>query len=384
MATKKNSPQKTSPKVDVFMLAGEPSGDLIGADIMRRLKALRPVDVRGVGGEAMMGEGLSPIFDMRELSVMGFADVMRQLPRLLKRVKSTAAHICQHKPDIVVLVDYQEFSTLLAKRLRKEGYPGPIILCVAPSVWAWRPGRAPKLKGVFDEILALFPFEPEVMARLGGPETHYIGHPASGRLPQVGSIPERGSLMLLPGSRRGEIKRHMKLFQRIAGRLKNHPKITNIVLPTVPAVADMVGELVGDWPMDVEIVLGQDAPEALYAQTRIALASSGTVTLEMALRGVPFVGTYVPDALLAVSYLIAGRPRVLLPNVIAGEVIVPEELYGPRMSQRIETAMLRLLDDADAQRAQIAGFDRVRDILLHGTADAKKEDAGVRILSHLT
>lgn len=382
MAITKNK-RRPGESARIFILAGEPSGDLIGADLMHRLKAAGNVSFSGVGGAAMQREGFSPHFDMGELSVMGFADVARQLPRLLARVKSTALHILEVRPDVVVLVDYQEFSTLLAKRLRKAGYAGAIILCVAPSVWAWRPGRAPKLNGVFDEILALFPFEPEVMERLGGPKTSYIGHPAVSRLPTVMSPPERGAMMLLPGSRRGEIARHMKLFRKVAHAMRGNAHVERFVLPTVPAVAEMVGAEVRDWDVDVDVLVDRQAQEDAYAATTVALASSGTVTLELALRGVPFVGTYVPDALLAISYLIAGSPRVLLPNVIAGKVIVPEELYGPFMASRVVTALTQLVDDRQVRQRQIEALAKVRQAMLHGATGAKKEDAADRILSYV-
>src|SRR5690606_10820914 len=163
----------------VFILAGEASGDRIGANLMAGLKGRRPeLAITGVGGDAMEGEGLSSLFPMDDLAVMGYRDVILRLPLLLWRARQVASAILRQRPDVVVLIDAQVFSKVVAKSLRRRGYKGPIILYVAPAVWAWGAERARKLAGIFDEILSVLPFEPEAMRRLGGPETAYVGHPA--------------------------------------------------------------------------------------------------------------------------------------------------------------------------------------------------------------
>lgn len=382
MATTLNRSRNTTQERRVFILAGEPSGDTIGAELMRGLKTQSTLSFVGVGGQSMLAEGLNPYFDMSELMVMGFSDVLKQLPRLLAKVRTTADYIVKLQPAAVILVDYQEFSTLLAKRLRRMGFGGSIILCVAPSVWAWRPGRARKLHGIFDEILAVFPFEPEIMEQLGGPKTTYIGHPSIGRFP-VQTPPSTGLLMLLPGSRGGEIRRHMKVFKSVAQELADHPDITGIVLPTLARLEKQVLGEVADWPVPVEVIVEPSTREHAYSQTVVALASSGTVTLELAMRGVPFVGTYVPDIIQAISYLIAGRPRILLPNVVAGAEIVPEALYGPGMVQRIAVALRSLIEDQSARARQLEGFSFVRQTMEQGTQSEKMQDAAERILHYL-
>lgn len=349
---------------------------------MRGLKLHGAFTFHGVGGQEMLGQGLVPFFDISELNVMGVVDVIKQLPKLLARVKSTAEYIIDTAPDVVVLVDFQDFSALLAKRLRKQGFDGPIVLCVAPSVWAWRSGRAKKLNGIFDEVLAVLPFEPKVMATLGGPDTTYIGHPAVGKYTVV-APPSKGKLLLLPGSRRGEVRRHMSLFRKVAEQLIDHPAITGMVLPTFPRLEELVRSELQEWPVNVDVLVDQQSQEVAYADAVVALACSGTIALELALRGVPFVGTYVPDAFQVAIYYLAGRPLLLLPNIMAEERVVREELFGPRVTHRIVSGLSELIDEADVRQTQLAAFDEIRHMLEFGTRGAKKHDAADRILQYL-
>src|SRR4051794_15875307 len=194
--------------VRLFVVAGEPSGDRIGADLVKRLRVSRSVQLIGVGGVELEGEGLRSLYPMSNLSVMGLNDVLKRLPLLLWRLRQTVEAITKAAPDLVVLIDSQVFSETIAKRLRKAGYKGQILLYVAPAVWAWKPERAVDIEPLYDEVLAVLPFEPAVMKRLGGPITTYVGHPALEHTSLRKKQPERGPLLLLPGSRQGELKRH--------------------------------------------------------------------------------------------------------------------------------------------------------------------------------
>ena len=188
--------------IRLFILAGEPSGDRIGADLVRRLRIHRPVTLTGVGGDQLAGEGLGSLYPMSDLSVMGIQDVLRRAPLLLWRIRQTVNAILAATPDVVVLIDSQVFCQTVARQLRKRDYKGQIILYVAPSVWAYKPERASLLKPLYDEVLAVLPFEPAVMKRLDGPTTTYVGHPALEHTSLRPNQPERGPLLLLPGSRR--------------------------------------------------------------------------------------------------------------------------------------------------------------------------------------
>src|SRR5690554_3827697 len=185
----------------LFILAGEPSGDRIAADLVARLRQHVSLELAGIGGDELAGQGLASLYPMSDLAVMGVTDVILNLPRLLWRLEQTARAILAGRPDIVVLVDSQDFARLLAGRLRRRGYKGTLILYVAPSVWARNPERAARLKPGFDAVLAVLPFEPEVMERLNGPPTYYVGHPALADKLATATAPASGPVILLPGSR---------------------------------------------------------------------------------------------------------------------------------------------------------------------------------------
>src|SRR3569623_782467 len=218
--------------IKLFVVAGEPSGDRIGADLVRRLRAHRPINVVGVGGDALSGEGLKSIFPMSDLSVRGLRDVLMRAPLLLWRIRQTVQAILAAAPDVLVLIDSQVFCQTVASRLRRQGYKGKIILYVSPAVWAWKPERAPLLKPLYDEVLAVLPFEPAVMKRLDGPPTTYVGHPALSHTRLRASQPASGPLLLLPGSREGERRRHLPIMEAVTLALKRHPRVTDFVLPT--------------------------------------------------------------------------------------------------------------------------------------------------------
>ena len=224
----------------IFLVAGEPSGDRIGADLLKRLRIERQIVPLGVGGPELEGEGLHSIFPMSDLSVMGLNDVLKRLPLLYMRMRQTAEAILRQNPDLVVLIDSQVFSQTVAQRVRKAGFRRPILLYVAPAVWAWKPERAPTLKPLYDEVLAVLPFEPAVMRKLDGPLTTYVGHPALGHTSLRPSQPEKGPLLLLPGSRPGELRRHLPVMEVVATTLRRHPRITDFVLPTPKAEEERV------------------------------------------------------------------------------------------------------------------------------------------------
>ena len=271
--------------VRLFILAGEPSGDRIGADLVRRLRISRPVTLLGVGGEALTGEGLKSLFPMSDLSVMGVQDVLRRAPLLLWRIRQTVRAILAAEPDLVVLIDSQVFSQMVAQQLRRRGYAGRILLYVAPSVWAWKPERAPLLKPLFDEVLAVLPFEPAVMKRLDGPPTTYVGHPALASTSLRASEPAAGPLLLLPGSREGELRRHLPIMEAVTLALKRHPRITDFILPTPRSQEQRVMEEVRAWDVPVFVTSSSAAKWKGFAEAVAAVAVTGTVTLELALSG---------------------------------------------------------------------------------------------------
>jgi lipid-A-disaccharide synthase len=365
----------------LFVLAGEPSGDRIAADLVRRLHGRVPLDLAGVGGDELEAAGLKSLFPMSDLAVMGISDVVRRLPLLLWRIEQTARAIRRDDPDIVVLVDSQDFSRLLAKRLKSLGYGGRMILYVAPSVWARAPDRAAALKPLFDEVLAVLPFEPAVMRRLGGPPTCYVGHPA---LQEALDRPVamRGPLVLLPGSREGELRRHLPLFRQVAERHAGHASIDGIVLPTLKSLRDRIKGEVEGWSVPVEVVTDRAERSALYGRAVMALAVSGTVTLELALARLPMVVSYVMDRHQANIYARLGSPAVSLPNIVLRDAVVPELVQAAADADALGAAVGSLLDDVDARYAQARRFADLVRLMEMGEADDLRQDPADRILAH--
>ncbi|WP_197279390.1 lipid-A-disaccharide synthase [Devosia sp. A16] len=367
----------------LFVLAGEPSGDRIGADLVQRLRRRTDLTLSGVGGPELEGEGVESLFPMDNLSVMGWSDVLKRLPLLLWRVRQTANAIVRQRPDVVVLIDSQVFVKAVASRVRKAGLRIPILLYVAPSVWAWRPERAAELRPLFDEVLAVLPFEPQAMADLDGPPTSYVGHPALTRFPMRPTQPERGPLLLLPGSREGELRRHLPLMREAATRLQAHPRIDGLVLPTLASLADRLRAEVATWPVAVQVVAGDDR-SAAFQSAYAAFAVSGTISLELAMSGVPMVVTYVADPHQAKRAARIGHPvRIALPNIILGREVVPELQFVDPKAQRSMQPLAALLDDRDAVADQVAAFRELRTLMQKGAPEAPLVDPAERVLDHL-
>ncbi len=369
--------------IRLFIVAGEPSGDRLGADLVRRLRIHRQVQLSGVGGDALAGEGLKTLFPMSDLSVMGLRDVLMRAPLLLWRIRQTAAAILEARPDLLVLIDSQVFSQMVAERLRKAGHEGRILLYVSPSVWAWKPERAPLYKPLYDEILAVLPFEPGVMKRLGGPPTTYVGHPALEHTSLRSVQPERGPLLLLPGSRRGELKRHLPLMAMVAAAMRRHERVSDFVLPTPRHEEQFVLEQVRAWEVPVYVTSATAEKWKAFGEAVAAVAVTGTVTLELALAGVPMVTTYVAERAQwrrAAKYNIRFAS---LPNILYGSELVPEVLGLKRRPADVVAAIEALLADDAAITSQRAGFGRIRAGMEKGAAEAPLTDPARRVLAHL-
>ena len=365
----------------LFILAGEPSGDRIAADLVARLRHQVPLELAGVGGDELAGQGLVSLFPMSDLAVMGVTDVILNLPKLLWRIEQAARHILASRPDIVVLVDAQDFSKLLARRLRAKGYQGPLVLYVAPSVWARNPERAAKLTPLFNEVLAVLPFEPEAMARLGGPPTHYVGHPALAERLKKNHVPDSGPLLLLPGSRDGELRRHMPLFRAMAEKLSALPQVTGLVIPTLPSLRDRLIAETAQWPVKVTIAEQRADRATLYGDAVGALCVSGTATLELALAGVPMVVVYAMDAHQSRVFERLGKPAVSLPNIILGRPVLPELVAAPLEPPSVEAAAMGLLTSKKARQDQLEAFGELVQMMEAGQASYGRQDPADRVLA---
>lgn len=366
----------------LYILAGEPSGDRIAADLVQRLQAHGPVELAGVGGDALAAVGLQSQFDMHELAVMGWADVLPRLPKLLWRSRQVAKAIVRSRPDVAVLVDAQVFSAIVAGQVQRMAPDIPVVLCVAPAVWAWKPERAKELHPRFREILAVLPFEPAFMREAGGPQTFYIGHPALDAFVQRPAVPQTGPVVLLPGSREGELRRHLPLMRAIAERLKNHPRVTGFVLPTPRRLEARVRAEVAAWPAKVDVVSGESNKTAAFATAVAAVAVTGTVTLELALAGVPMVTTYVADKGQAKRWFKYQVKFAALPNAILDQPLVPEVLQLEADAAPLAAAVATLLDSEDAARLQLDGFKRIRQMMGEGAPSEPRVDPAERVLSY--
>ncbi len=365
----------------LFVLAGEASGDIIGADLVRRLRKHVALEISGIGGVELQEEGLKSLFPMENLSVMGWSDVLKRLPLLLWRIRQTAAAILRQRPDVVVLIDSQVFAKAVAERVRRVAPDLPMVLYVSPTVWAWRPERAAQLRPLFDEVLAILPFEPKVMAELGGPPTSFVGHPALQRFAQRETQPERGPLLLLPGSRAGEVRRHLDLMRQAAETLKGHPRITGFTIPTLPGLVERLRRETAAWPVRVEIVAGSARREA-FAGAYAAFAVSGTITLELALSGVPMAVTYVADPHQAKRAKQLLHPIVMaLPNLILGRPAVPELQFADPDAPRSIDPLVRLVSEPDVVAAQVAAFGEMRALMQKGAPEAPLVDPAERVLA---
>jgi lipid-A-disaccharide synthase len=367
----------------LFILAGEPSGDRIGGDLVERLKKQVDLELGGVGGEVLTQNGLKSEFNMNELSVMGWADVLPRLPKLLWRARQVARKIVKTRPDVAVLIDAQVFSAIVAERVHRAAPDIPVILYVAPAVWAWKPERAAKLSPKFREVLSVLPFEPEFMRTVGGPETTYVGHPALERFPLRGSIPPRGPVLLLPGSREGELRRHLPLMRAVAESLKGHPRVTGFLLPTPRSLERRVAVEVATWAAPVEVITGEARKVQAFGEAIVAAAVTGTVTLELALAGVAMATTYVADKGQAKRWVQYQVKFASLTNAILDRALVPEVLQVEADPAVLVAEVRRLLDEPMAAEAQLAGFRDIRALMEEGAPEAPRVDPAERVLRYV-
>jgi lipid-A-disaccharide synthase len=337
----------------IFLIAGEASGDALGGRLMAALKQQShgAVSLVGVGGTEMTAEGLESLFPMQDLSVMGFAEIVPRLPLLLRRIRETVAAIEVAEPDAIVTIDSPGFANAVIGRLKNR--KAVRIHYVAPSVWAWRPWRVHKYKRNFDHILALLPFEPPYFERVGLP-CHHVGHSVieygadkgdgPGFRSRHGFTPEETVLCVLPGSRRGEIRRLGPVFGDALRLLQRRGRPFRVVVPTVDTAAEMVADTVSAWPGEPLVLRGAAEKSDAMAAANAALAASGTVALELALARVPSVIAYKVSWLTAriVQPLLTVKYANLI-NVILDKPVVPERIQrsctGSALAEDLENLL---------------------------------------------
>lgn len=360
--------------IKIAIVAGEESGDLLGADLIEVLKKKisGQIELIGVGGQHLEKFGLKSLFDPEDIALMGITAVLKQLPKLYSHIKKLAQFLVDQNPDCLIIIDSPDFTHRVAKRVRALNPSIPIIKYIAPSVWAWRPQRAKEMRSYIDHVLVILPFEPKVMEMLDGPPSTYVGH----RLLSSASINDvrqfrqtrvtdgKKHVIILPGSRRSEVRALMPDFGRAVNELSQRADNVRFILPTLPKIEKEVRQLVSEWAVKPDIVVGDVEKWQAFKQSDVALAASGTVSLELALCNIPTVLAYRADWFSKMVVL----PKITiwsaaLPNIIADEPIVPEYF-----NEYIKVGMLarqveRHMHDGPAQNAQLLGFKKIYNIM---------------------
>lgn len=366
-----------SAPLHVFLIAGEPSGDVLGMRLMEGIQGLcgeREVRFSGVGGLLMSGKGLESLFPMDELTVMGLAEVLPRIPKILGRIRETADAVLASKPDVVVTIDAPDFCFRVAKRLRQSGVP--VVHYVAPSVWAWRPGRANKVAKLVDHVMCLLPFEPPYFERAGVAAT-FVGHSilesgadrGDGKAfrERHGIGPDERVILALPGSRMSEISRLIDIFGETIRRTTSIVGPCRIVLPTLTGIASEIRIRTSDW--DNTLVIDDQAEKYdAFAAADAAIAASGTVSLELAMAGVPGLIAY---RLSPITAFIAKRlirvKYASIVNLILDKPAIPEFLQENCTPDAMTPALADLLrPNAGAGTRQTADIARALDALKPG------------------
>ncbi len=347
-------------KFKIAVIAGEPSGDQLGGAFLKALKVKLPhINIIGIGGPAMQAQGLVSLFPMEELSLMGFWSILKNLPRLFKRLHQTLAFLKAEKPDILITIDAPEFSFRVAQKLQGQGIK--LVHYTAPTVWAWRPGRAKKIAQFLDHLLTTYPFENPYFEKYHLPTT-FVGHAVVEKgIDKIGrqvfrtkyGLGEAKILTLMPGSRRSEVSALLPVFKKVVERLATENKALKIFLPVVSAVKESVLSFLQDCSIPVHLIEEEEEKYELMRASTAVLAASGTVNLELLMANVPFVITYrvSPFTAWCVRQLLH-VPYVTMVNIIENRAVVPELLQENCTASQIYQAIHPFLYD-DAKRRQV-------------------------------
>ncbi len=376
----------------IYIVSGEPSGDALGARLLRALREGGPVEAAGVGGELMGAEGVASLFPQSETAVMGVFEVLPRARGLLRRMDETVADILRFRPDAVVTIDSGGFNKGVAKRLIAADCPAVRIHYVAPMVWVWAPGRARRMAGLFDHLMTLWPFEPPLFEREGLPCT-FVGHSlveaeagdGAAFRARHGIGPECAVVSVLPGSRAGEVRRLLPVFRGTLERLAGDLPGLQVAVPTVGTVADRVRDAVKEWPWPAVVTLGEQEKQGAFAASRAALGASGTVALELALAGVPQVTAYrMNPATALIGRAVIRRRRFCPVNILLDRPVVPELIQGDCRPGPLARALAPLLSDEKARTVQRDAFRELAGRLGGGTRPSLRAAETVRRIVHET
>jgi lipid-A-disaccharide synthase len=382
----------------IFIVAGEHSGDVLGGKLIEALKAKSGADAfafAGVGGEHMEAAGLPSIFPLSDVAVMGPAAILARLPKLVRRVYGAVDAALAFNPNAVIIIDSPEFTHPIAKRIRQRRPSIPIIDYVSPSVWAWRPGRARKMRPYVDHLLALLPFEPEAHARLGGPACSYVGHPLIERAPWIDGLETETLrsrlglrsglpvLLVLPGSRPSEVSRLMAPFGETLGALREMAGPFEVIIPAVSSVRPLIEQALPAWPQQPHLVEGESDKFTAFKLAQAALAASGTVTLELGVTGTPMVVAYRVDPVAARLRFLLKVHSVVLANLVLGVNAFPEFIQEDCTPAKLSAAVAPLLKNTPERANQVAALAKIREkmFLPEGTPSGKAAEIVLSTLS---
>lgn len=389
-------------KLRVALLAGEPSGDALGASLMRALRSETGDRVAfiGTGGAQMQAEGLDSLFPISDMAIMGVVELLPKARFLLKRIDQAARFVLAESPDVVVTIDSPGYTRRVMQRTRGRSFP--IVHYVAPTVWAWRPGRARRLARLCDHLLALLPFEPPYFEVVGLPTT-FVGHPAveamavarkteadmaaagQGFRQRHGIATDVRLFALMPGSRKGEVGKLLPVFADALARLKAQGHKLHLLIPTVETVADMVKAEVSSLPFPATVLEAAPDRYAAMLGAEAALAASGTATLELGLAGTPTVLAYKVNPIsAAIMRRFISIPYVGLVNILQQREIMPEFLQENCRPDRIAGALHQLLTDPEVRQRQIDGCAAVAAQLGAGDAVSPAHRAARAVLAVAT
>ena len=369
----------------IYLIAGEPSGDALGASLMNSLNIQFGGKVRfcGVGGDKMTKEGLRSLFPMKDITLMGFIEILPHIPRILMKIRMVIRDIKKKRPDCLVTIDSPEFNFRVGRVIKRK-VNIPIIHYVAPSVWAYRPNRARKISKFLDHILVLFPFEPPYFVDVGIPTT-FVGHPLCEKIKSfeqrdhknfITSIKADNDdifISVLPGSRVGEINKHIELFRKVIEKLSlKYPKL-KVLMPVAEGLEDEIKSLIISWPVPVHLIIGENDKYTAFHSSKVALAVSGTVTLELGLCNVSMVVAYRANFIsAAIAKKIVNIENISLSNIIIGQAIAPEFLQEDANVYNISKAIEKLLDSELERENQLKHWRLLRRKLTAGDEPASK------------